>query len=505
MGSITLDGKISFESDFIGNNYNELFFIQSGTVPEVLWNLAFQIPKLGIVFYPRRPDKRIFDVFTPMSQDGKTWIRWGHTNMMSPGAIGCPITRLCQKANLYNGNVSTLTYNSPSRTGTWANNTYLSKSCVYTLGTSNETVTYSISGTGVAWWFGSTISCGIVYVIIKDNQGNEINSSKYTIPIDGSGNHYVDCYPTPYTDWEWKTLAKELTDGNYTVEIKASGTKNASSDGYRIYDAGIFGFNESQVGTPGTHPFLIDLISYLGGGSVGPTVDYIANVRPASSTNITDFEWVSGAHGYESNPDPSNIYVTIDNVSTTLSSRTPWTLYAGTTLNVKIPTQLATKTDPTSYWANLQYEYLYDYIGQAVRTTRTTITDISCKKEVCAAWTVDTSNFPVAVLHNDSNPITMSGSGTDYFPYNCYGVAFYNNSYISGMMLLSKKQLHIYDSHDLPPPQFSYSSISGKLYLHRMLNFDVPEGRILPSGTTHISTQRRFILAQPYPANLFTG
>jgi len=254
-----------------------------------------------------------YSVYTPASDDGIWWTNWHMMNLRGGATHGCirlveaKLARLC-KSTRYS-----LVFNDPARTGVWAAitpSTINDIDGVYCLGTTGQTVTYTVvipAGGRIIWeWISSAVSTSEAYVVIRNSAGEEI--ALYDIPVDDGGHRYVDMYSaSEYNEIYRTSLASNLPSDTYTVLITASGI-NGAGGGARVYERYCFAVNDALPGDPaGTDPWL-DQASPTRAFGIG-NVEYAGKIAQ-SGAPYADLEFCSGVHGYES--DPTGLVMLVD-------------------------------------------------------------------------------------------------------------------------------------------------------------------------------------------------
>lgn len=261
-----------------------------------------------------------------------------------------------------------LEFDATGYTGTFA-------SAVVTAGTtpvtyfSGGTAIYAFTGTAVSWKYISAPQGGIADVTVYNSLGVEIDAGKYVVTT-------VDTYAVNTQNLETALIAEGLASGTYYLVVRSSKTKNASSTGYRLYDAGVNGIDQTTAGVVGTDPFYLNGYANSPASAVeGPQESWIAygNVEQAISVRTDtqvpgDEIFVGGIHGYESAM--GSLTFTKDGSTFDYAGGTALQQWTASTFEVSFTTNLLTPLD-NSAWASNVFTLRFGPFGYACEVTRT--------------------------------------------------------------------------------------------------------------------------------------
>jgi hypothetical protein len=224
------------------------------------------------LLWKKRSDGSFFEflVYDPMPGSEIEWRRWLFTNRFNVGNAGPPRMIRCSLAKLY-ASTTTSAHAENLTTGTQAQSatetqgtaggsrvgTYVGPATVNSVTdiiysvTIGDVTTYTVtSARRIVWRTLCNASNGGIAAITVKAAGVEIDAAYYTIPL-VSGERRIDC-ANGTTGQKFITLADDLPDGTYTVEIAVSAANGASK---RVYDGGVrtFGLTAyNSVGRLGT-------------------------------------------------------------------------------------------------------------------------------------------------------------------------------------------------------------------------------------------------------------
>lgn len=120
-------------------------------------------------------------------------------------------------------------------------------------------------------------------------------------------------------------LGASMPKGTYYVIVQGLSTKNASSTGYRVYDGGIYGYDQTSVGVLGTDPPTLVTNGIVGGTG---NMEHAIESRRVGSPN-SQLQFCGGIHGGELQGTP---VFTLDGNVINYSAATAGTSWTGTQL-----------------------------------------------------------------------------------------------------------------------------------------------------------------------------
>jgi hypothetical protein len=326
-------------------------------------------------------------MLTPASADGTRWVRWWIGTLLNPGG---GVTGMIRATHVeYVDILANVKVTTHSETGTWipydggAASAYID-GLRKTDGTESETATYTLTveeGGSIAWEFASVSNAGIAWIVIRDSSDAEIAAGLYAI-ADVGGHREVDTY-VAYPELPGLvcySLAAGLPADDYTVEITASGTKNALSSAYRVYTRACYACGLT-AGDPATAP-MIDVPLVIT-GALG-NIEYAAYVAPDGGA-AEDRDYACGTHGYES--DPSDIVLTVDGVdisAASIATTTPYGIgWAGASIVLTHTTTVSLRVGPEQY-ATLDHRAEFSRSGYRYSLVRTLLCAVDMQVEYLA-------------------------------------------------------------------------------------------------------------------------
>jgi len=257
-----------------------------------------------------RNDFPEFAVYTPLSVDGRDWLRWLFTNRFNVGAggatrmIGCTLAGLYPATNIAKtaaNNVTETTATAPTVTktsadgvkvGTWtAPATVLTTTDVSWSATIGDTCTYTITGVERFSLRGLIAGNGGVGKVTVREAGVEIDESLYSLPAD----HLISFLATATATTTYHfPLAHGLDPAlTYTVEVAVDTTNPGAN---RVYTAGLLGYDAIAFNAVGIHGIVTDasLASQTNALSLAP---FTTAVYQANDATRVDWRYVQTTSG----------------------------------------------------------------------------------------------------------------------------------------------------------------------------------------------------------------
>jgi len=281
-------------------------------------------------------------------------------------------------------------FNVTGVTGLWDNYTGFtnSEACLFS---GSRTVYETVDCTRIDWNYVKRANGCFAGVKIYDSTGTEIDPSYYrNLTLHVNGDRYIDFYRAS-SQANTTTIAEGLPVGVYWVHfwaipdrsvafVESSQVSYAGSQ-WCIADRGITTLNTTQGGIPGTDTFLNSIKQFIGNGSdqtdAAGNFTFAGQVRDSgdpSLNSISQAGFTSGSHGCETYP--SAIAVSVDGVPISWAAAANGTEWLGTNIQIEFTTQIGTQNNPTSYWANCSYKFVFTRFGVQVDFVITTIRDI---------------------------------------------------------------------------------------------------------------------------------
>jgi hypothetical protein len=316
-------------------------------------------------------------------------------------------------------------------------------SAVVTAGTTPVTyfsggrATYTFTGTAVSWKHITAPQGGIATCTVYSSGGTPIDAGFYV-------NQTIDTYAVDTQNLNTTLIAQGLPSATYFVVIQSSKTKNATSTGYRLYDAGINGIDQTVAGVVGTDPF------YLNGYPVsltsaveGPQESWIAygNLECAVSVRTEaeapgDEIFVGGIHGYESAM--GSLVFKKDGSSFDYAGGAALAQWTASTFEVSFTTTLLTPAD-NSAWATTAQTFRFGPFGYACEVTRTVTASRVVHNDYALMLNVPNreatntgigAGFDLSAVDGGDNYVTSDyDNGTTGVSTRGVGVVFYNDAY----------------------------------------------------------------------------
>jgi hypothetical protein len=251
-----------------------------------------------------------FAVYTPLTPDGKNYIRWLITNRFNitndgaPRVIGATLASLypaTDTSRIAANNVSetrvtsttaTRTSSAGTPTGTWVGPaTVLTTTDVLYSSTIGDTLVYTITGVERIELRALLAGNGGIGKITIKESAVEIDESNYLIPSD----HLINFISTATGNTTMHfPLAEGLDSGltyEVTIEVDAS-----NPVGNRVYQAGLLGFNDIAYNDVGINGIVLD--SSLGGQTNSLTVaSGTTAVYQLNNTTKIDWRYVENPTG----------------------------------------------------------------------------------------------------------------------------------------------------------------------------------------------------------------
>lgn len=452
-----------------------------------------------------REDRTEYEIYNQIV--GSDWALWRVSNHNNPTA-GLGASRLLSvvPAKLYPTTVvATLAFNSSSRvagSGSWftvapSSVSYVPGTVASFPGSGGETATYTVSGrSSIAFRHVRTTNSGKVWFVIRQ-AGVEIPAANYALDlIDGHREHDLFVTPDEAPRERYLPIAVDLDPTlTYTVEVISSGTKNASSAGFRVYDGGLLLYDPGEEGIVGTDVFLPDYSTLILGESSGSgNLEYAVSIRQTTDTDHEDFAFVTGGHGFESAL--ASLVVQVDGATISFAGAAGYATWTGDEVTVSFTTQAFFSTATSTPWANLTYSYVFNDDGCETTLTRTTILNVTALYEyvgmlmgpnlslastygsnnVIVAGHLDNYTIPVTGADTteeiDDTPVRFMATGGKFRPYlqpltNPIGDYVYTGT--ASILVIDR------------------SDDSWKAYMAR-INYSDIEGRLLPTGDTKTFT-----------------
>lgn len=260
-------------------------------------------------------------------------------------------------------------YNAVGRHGTWFTQAFSAASTVGDYLSGGKVIYQCTNTSKINWKFVTTPNSGKVKFKVYDNAGAEIAGGKYV-------NTTYDCYLAA-NNLITVPVALGLAVGTYYLVVETDTTKNASSTGYRIYDAGVAAYNETVGGTLGVDAFddqgltglsIEGTCTLIGIGNLELAVNATKSAEAPSSGNF-----VGGVHGHESAP--SNLALVLDGAAIDFAGAAVGASWIGASLGISFNTSLLHISD-SSVFASVVYNFTVSREGFAVDTPRVLSSDV---------------------------------------------------------------------------------------------------------------------------------
>lgn len=329
---------------------------------------------------------------------------------------------------------------------------------------SGARLTYRFNGTRVSYRHGISGNAGIFSARVYTAAGVEIAADKYLIV----GNT-VDAYSAANISTSSTPIAGGLPLGDYYLVIELLPIKNVASIGWRLYDAGITVYNETQAGILGTDPF--DLLgvsaNYQGASSIpaGTMLIGFGNLEQAISVRrTTDANgsqgFAGGIHGHETAM--SGFAVKVNDSVIDFAGAAVGAKWIGSSVQFDFSTQLKF-VDDVSTWATSTFSMLLSAYGYAVTVKRDVTAEAVLYHDYCMMLPVSASastgqysgkgaggQFTKFAIEGDINysGFGVANDSNTYIDGPCQGAVAYNNQYAVAGFNTNTAYRNVYEAAD---------------------------------------------------------
>ena len=325
--------------------------VQSRDVASLV-SAAFPAANNRCLLQKLRTDYPEFAVYTPLSTDGRDWLRWLFTNRFNVGAAGATRMIGCTLAGLYpatpisktaannvsetTGTAATVTKTSADgvKVGTWSTPaTVLTTTDVSWSATVGDTCTYTITGVERIALRTLLAGNGGIGKLTITESAVEIPAGNYSLP---TGNIFT-CLASATSNTTYHIpLAHGLDSSKtYVVEIKVDTTNPGSN---RVYTAGLLGYDEIAFNAVGIHGIVTDA-SLASQTNALSLASFTTAVYQATDATRVDWRYVQTTSG-------SIVVLTVyDSVGALVATETLDTYATGSTAkNFKVANNLTKGT-----------------------------------------------------------------------------------------------------------------------------------------------------------------
>lgn len=299
--------------------------------------------------------------------------------------------------------------------GTWFSQIFGSNTTVGSYLSGAKVIYQCTNATKINWKFVTTPNSGKANFKVYDSVGAEIAGGSYI-------NTTYDCYLAA-NNLVTVPIASGLAAGIYYLVVEIDTTKNASSSGYRVYDAGVASYNTNEAGTVGVDAFddqgLVGLstegtCTFIGIGNLELAINATKTSEAAGSGNF-----VGGVHGHESAP--TGLTLTLDGTVINFSGGAVGATWIGSSLAVTFGTNLLHISDSTPF-ANVTYNYTLNRQGYSTDEPRVLILDVKMVEDYVMMLNVPSTavgtqgvdgGFENFAAYGDSPPTRVFNAGDD--------------------------------------------------------------------------------------------